>query len=154
MARVWIHTEMMSMWSCMGTKKCVVVGPLRERVVPSYITDRHLRDKSLLCNRSCLLHTRLVVPKVCSVPPPPLITPLHASVELAGTRSRSLHAHSLQHSSPTHWQREGSSPTQPWKGGGWVSSSPLTKAFASLKPLPIPPPYPSICAPYPPGARS
>ena len=31
-----------------------------------------------------------------------------------------------------------SSPTQPWKGGCWGSDNPLTRAFASSKPLPIP----------------
>ena len=130
-------------------------------VVPGWsvggVTDRRHQDKRpsllppshLLCNRSCLLHTRSVVIEleVRSVPPLPLITPLQASVELVGTRSRSLHTKSLQHGSPTPVvQREGSSPTQPWKGSCWGSSCPLTRGFASSKLLPIPPPYPSESA--------
>ena len=52
--------------------------------------ERRRRDKKppysppshLLCDRLCLLHTRLlVIPEVCSVP---LIMPLYASVELVG----------------------------------------------------------------------
>lgn len=39
-------------------------------------------------------------------------------------------------------RRDGSSPTQPSKGGGRGRGSPLTRAFASSKPLPIPPPSP------------
>ena len=67
------------------------------------------------------------------------------SVELVGMRSRSLHTRSLQHSSPTPIvQRQGSSPAQPWR-------SLLTRAFAGSKPLPIPPPDPSMCVPYPPS---
>ena len=85
-------------------------GPSRpdglwERCLPASLTSvvevRGSPPSHLLYNRSSLLHIRLVVPEVRSILLLPLITPLHASVELIGMRSRSLYTQPLQHSSPT-----------------------------------------------------
>ena len=107
MARDWIHTEIMSVWSCMGTKKCVMVpekavtwivrgsGASRHQHFNSkWVTDRRRRDmrppysppSHLLSNSSWRLHIRLIVPEVRSIPHHHATV---ASVELIGTRSRS-----------------------------------------------------------------
>ena len=67
----------------------------------------------LLSNRSSLLHIRLVVPEVRNIPPHHATNTV-ASVELVGMRPRTPHTQCP----PTPVvQREGSLPTQPWKGG-------------------------------------
>ena len=124
MARDWIHTEMMSVWSCMGTKKCVMVfekavtrmvrgsGASRHQHFNfKWVTNRGRRDmrppyspappSHLLSNRSWRLHIRLIVPEVRSIPPHHATV---ASVELIGTRSRS--------STPNHCSTVGRLPLE------------------------------------------